>query len=107
MTRLLAVLIAALVLVPATRAEEPKGAPASAPATGVATATIPVKGMHCGSCVGTVTAALQKVQGVKSVEVDLEKAQAVVVFDRSKASVKKLVKTIDATGYHAGEPSVN
>lgn len=107
MTRIAAALIAALLLAPAARAEESKTTPPAAAAAAEARATIPVKGMHCGGCVGTVTEALEKVPGVKSVQVSLEKEQAVVTYDQAKVQTKALVKAIDATGYKAGKPSAN
>jgi copper chaperone CopZ len=63
--------------------------------------------MHCGGCVGTVTEALEKVPGVKSVKVSLEKEQAVVTYDAARVEPKALAKAIDATGYRAGKPAAN
>jgi copper ion binding protein len=107
MTRIAAVLVSALLLAPAARAEEAKKTPPAAVAAAEGKATIPVKGMHCGGCVGTVTEALEKVPGVKTVKVSLEKEQAVVTYDKAKVEAQALVKAIDATGYKAGKPSAN
>ena len=107
MTRIAAAVLAAALLAPAARAEEQKVVPAAAPAAAEARAVIPVKGMHCGGCVGTVTEALEKVPGVKTVKVSLEKARAVVTYDRAQVDPKKLAEAIDATGYKAGAPAAN
>jgi copper chaperone len=105
MTRTAVLLLAAL-SASVARAEAPK-APAPAAAAAQATATIPVKGMSCGGCVATVTEALQKVPGVKSVAVSLEKEQVVVVYERTRTDAKKLAEAIDAAGYQAGMPATN
>ena len=106
MTRI-ALFLAAALLAPAVRAQAPETPKAPAAATAQATATIPVKGMHCGGCVATVTEALKKVPGVVDAKVNLEKEQAVVVYDKAKADEKKLVEAINATGYKAGVPAAN
>lgn len=103
-----AAVVAALLLAPAARAEEPRKSKETAPAASAAAearTVIPVKGMHCGGCVGTVTEALEKVPGVKTVKVSLEKERAVVTYDRSQVEPQALAKAIDATGYKAGKPS--
>jgi copper ion binding protein len=80
--------------------------PAKAAAAAGTTAVIPVKGMHCGGCVGTVTDAVKKLDGVKSVDTDLEKAQTTVVFDAAKVKPEQIVAAIAATGYEPGKPQV-
>ena len=44
--------------------------------------TIKIKGMTCNHCVMAVTKALEKIDGVKNVKVDLAKAEA--TFDEVK-----------------------
>jgi copper chaperone len=44
--------------------------------------TIKVNGMSCGHCVMAVTKALQKIAGVKNVQVSLEKGEA--AFDEER-----------------------
>lgn len=63
------------------------------------TATITVKGMTCGGCVSSVTKALNGVQGVQEINVDLEGAQATVTFDESKTSVASLKEAVEDAGY--------
>ena len=48
-----------------------------------------------------MAAALERLPGVKKVEVSLEKAQARVEFDDAKISSDKLVATIDLLGFRA------
>lgn len=71
---------------------------------GQATAVIPVKGMHCGGCTSHVTEAVKKLDGVKSVATDLDKAQATVVFDAAKVKPDQIVAAIKSTGYEPGTP---
>jgi copper chaperone CopZ len=48
-----------------------------------------------------VAAALERLPGVKKVDVSLEKAQARVEFDDARISLDKLVATIDLLGFRA------
>ena len=48
-----------------------------------------------------MAAALERLPGVKKVDVSLEKAQARVEFDDAKISSDKLVATIDLLGFRA------
>jgi copper ion binding protein len=73
---------------------------------GEATAVIPVKGMHCGGCVGHVNDAVKKLSGVKSVNTDLDKAQTTVVFDAAAVKPEQIVSAIAETGYEPGKPVV-
>ncbi len=89
-----------------------KSAQAAAPsarplAAGESRLTIPVSGMHCDQCVSRVQTALRGVDGVKAVDADVEKGQAVVIADTKKVDPAKLTKTIDALGFKAGAPSQN
>ncbi len=60
-----------------------------------------VEGMTCEGCVGTVKAALSELEGVESVDVSLEKKQAVVVGSPGKVSEQAVVAAIEAAGYKA------
>ena len=48
-----------------------------------------------------MAAALERLPGVKKVDVSLEKAQARVEFDDAKTSSDKLVAAIDGLGFRA------
>lgn len=65
------------------------------------TVDIKVEGMTCQGCVGKVTSALQKADGVKEAKVDLDAGNAAIVFDSEKTSEKALYKVISAAGFKA------
>jgi copper ion binding protein len=69
--------------------------------------TIPVSGMHCSHCVSRVKAALTKMEGVRAVDADLDKGQAVVSFEKDKVDAAKMVEAIDTLGFKAGAPVPN
>ncbi len=59
---------------------------------GMSTTTIyDVQGMTCGHCVRSVTEEITEVDGVSSVEVDLEKGTAVVTGEADPEAVKAAV----------------
>ena len=60
--------------------------------------TITVEGMSCEHCQQSVEDALATVQGVQSVDVDLDAAQATVEGDAETAA---LVDAVEAAGYDA------
>jgi copper chaperone len=63
--------------------------------------TIKVKGMSCGHCVNAVTKALESVEGVENVSVNLEMGSA--TFDESGAVDMAVVsKVIKDAGYEVG-----
>ena len=60
--------------------------------------TIKVKGMSCQHCVMSVTKALNRLEGIKNVRVDLEKGE--VQLDNTKAlSADQIGKAIEEAGY--------
>ena len=60
--------------------------------------TIKIKGMTCNHCVMAVTRALEKIDGIKDVKVDLAKAEA--TFDEVKPVDMEVVKErIRKAGY--------
>src|SRR5260221_6684026 len=69
--------------------------------TGDDVTTIKLPSMQCGSCKKKITKALQKVEGVKEVKVDLETKEVKVTFDNSAVDVSKLESAITAAGYDA------
>jgi copper chaperone len=58
-----------------------------------------VKGMTCGHCKASVTGALEELDGVKSVKVDLEGGKADVEYDESKVSVEQMKEAVEEQGY--------
>lgn len=63
--------------------------------------TIKVQGMSCNHCVMAVTKALNKIDGISDVTVDLEKGEA--TFNRTElVSMDQVKKQIEEEGYTVG-----
>ena len=62
---------------------------------------IKIEGMSCAHCVKRVSDALQKVEGVTNVEVDLENKTALVESDNVSSDV--LTNVIEELGYDVKE----
>ena len=60
-----------------------------------------ISGMHCASCALIIEKSLKKVDGVKSATVNFGTEKATIEFDPEKVDAKKLIKTIEKTGYKA------
>jgi len=60
-----------------------------------------VEGMNCGHCEMTVKKALQGIEGVKSVLVDLKTGKVKVEAEPGKTSKESLIETIENSGYKA------
>jgi len=61
-------------------------------------ATIKVEGMTCQHCVMTVTKALEGIDGLENVKVDLDKAEA--TFDELRPVDLKVIKeAVEKAGY--------
>lgn len=69
------------------------------------TVTVPVSGMICMVCAGSVKSALNSVHGVQKAEVDLEKHNVTVQYENGKVSVDELTRAINQLGYKAGVPA--
>ncbi len=80
------------------------GLAASVAAAQSKTVVIPVQGMVCIACAGTVKTALKSIAGVSRVEVSLEKRTAEVTYAPEKLSPDQLVAAINKAGYKAGPP---
>ncbi len=59
--------------------------------------TIHVDNLKCGGCANTITTSLQKIAGVKDVQVDVEKG--LVHFDAEQALYGAAVERLDFLGY--------
>lgn len=60
--------------------------------------TVKIKGMRCGHCVGSVTKALEAIEGVTDVKVDLAKGEATYVEGRP-VEINKIKAAISAIGF--------
>ena len=65
--------------------------------------SIRVESARCEMCVKTITGAIESIEGVKRVSVDLEKKVATVGFVDGSTDVASLEKTITAVGYDAND----
>lgn len=65
------------------------------------TAFLNVNKMTCGGCVAHVTKLLGEMDGVCAVDVNLEKAAAVVVYHADKVKPEGMIAAIDKAGYEA------
>jgi copper chaperone len=61
--------------------------------------TINIKGMTCNHCKNAVETALNELEGVSGVEVDLKKEKADVSYDSSKVSVSDMNEAVEEQGY--------
>ncbi|CUQ66037.1 heavy-metal-associated domain-containing protein [Candidatus Nitrospira inopinata] len=74
--------------------------------SGEQTVTLKIEGVTCGSCVKDVRAALQKLPGVKTVEIkvgtkwgllnDYTDTKALITFDPGQTGVEALVKAVES-----------
>ncbi len=60
-----------------------------------------VNGMHCGGCVKSVTGAISRLPGVRSVDVSLERKGATVEYDSAAVAPAAIVAAIEAAGFEA------
>ena len=60
-----------------------------------------VGGMSCQGCVKSVTGVLQALAGVRTAEVSLEKAEAVVDFDDALLKREDLERAVNDAGFDA------
>lgn len=65
------------------------------------TRVINVEGMTCGGCVKSVDSAVSQLQGVQSVDVDLEGNKASVTYDASTVAVEAIIEAIEDAGFDA------
>lgn len=63
------------------------------------TVTLSVPNMNCAACPITVKKALIKVDGVAKVDVSLDKREALVTFDDTKAAIGQLTRATTDAGY--------
>lgn len=61
--------------------------------------TLNVTGMSCGHCVKTIEDNVGKLDGVKSVQVNLEDGTVDVDFESNQVDVKKISDTIEDQGF--------
>ena len=60
---------------------------------------LPIKGMHCASCVMKIEKKLRATDGVADAVVNIANEKATVTFDESKSDEEKIKHAIRETGY--------
>jgi copper chaperone len=65
------------------------------------TAVLKVNGMTCMGCVAGVKKVLMAIDGVQSVDVSLEKAQATIGYDAARVRPAQFKTAIDDAGYES------
>ena len=60
---------------------------------------LPIEGMTCQHCVGTVAGALRATAGVESADVNLERKEARIVFDPHQVGRPQLTAAVEQAGY--------
>lgn len=63
------------------------------------TSVLDVRGMSCDHCKRAVTEALQRLDGVSAVEVDLAAGKATVSYDPDRVSLDALREAVEEAGY--------
>ena len=74
---------------------------------GTATARIPVKGMHCSSCVVRVELALQMMPGVVLARANLGPNAVDIEYQPEKVDFEAIRKAIASAGYRVAEPKID
>ncbi len=69
--------------------------------SGIAHQELAISGMTCASCVGRIERKLGKLDGVRSVSVNLATERAAVAYDPSRLQPAQLISTVEAAGYGA------
>jgi mercuric ion binding protein len=70
-------------------------------------AMINVPTVQCDNCVKIITDALNKIDGIETVHIDLEKKMAHINYDAKKLKVDDIRKAIAACGYDADDVKRN
>ena len=84
-----------------TATTTPTGTPAAEATGAEVETTLTIGGMTCASCVGRVTKALNRVEGVVAASVNLATETATVTHDPSLAPVTDLTAAVVRVGYTA------
>ena len=74
---------------------------------GTATARIPIKGMHCSSCVIRIELALQMTPGIVSARANLGPNAVDIEYLPEKVDFGEIRKAIESAGYRVAEPKID
>jgi copper chaperone CopZ len=67
------------------------------------TEVVPVLGMHCGGCEGTVSRAVAALPGVHEARADLVAEEVEVRFDPARTDVAAIHAAVRAAGFSVGD----
>lgn len=67
------------------------------------TTEISLPTIQCGSCVRTIEKALNKLDGITNIDIDVENKKATITFDDSKTDLSKIEDAIASAGYDAND----
>ena len=73
----------------------------------IVSSEIKVLGMSCNHCVDSVKKAVFKLEGVKSVEVELIKNKATIKYDTTNVSLDNIINAVTEAGFEAIIPTAN
>ncbi len=73
---------------------------------GTATARIPIKNMHCSSCLIRVELALRMTPGIVSAHASLGTNAADIEYQPEKVDFQEIRKAIESAGYRVAEPKI-
>lgn len=73
----------------------------SNPAGNTKTVNLTIEGMSCGACAASIKSALQKLDGIKKIDITFEKKGGTVEFDPAKVDETKIVEAINKTDFKA------
>jgi copper chaperone CopZ len=62
-----------------------------------------ISGMNCGSCAKVIKYGLEEMEGIKSIDVDFNSAQAFLEYDDGKTNPVEIKNKIKDLGYQALE----
>ena len=65
------------------------------------TVKLEIEGMTCGSCAASITTAVKKIDGVRTVEISFEQKGGTVEFDPAKANEQAIVEAVNNAGFKA------
>lgn len=71
------------------------------------TEEISLSTIQCGMCKKTIEKAVNKIDGVVSITVDVEGKKAIVTFDDTKTSLAAIENAISKSGYKANNKMAN
>lgn len=63
--------------------------------------TLDISGMHCAACSTSLEKALQRLEGIEHVEVNLLMNTAVLDYDKKKIKLREIMDAIERTGFQA------